>query len=189
MKANRSNEKSIVNEGRRLSRHASRSRVMGREATLSLEEWIATLDLFNWSCAYCGGPFEIMEHLIPDYYGGGTTRENCYPACRSCNQQKANIDPREGYMAAPKPFNRQMSHETKMGMDRGPVPVTKATPLILELRHRQGVRTQREFAQCLGISESMLSRLYLGSRRPGVEVLRRIEQAFPDLKPQVLACI
>lgn len=179
-------------ESTRIARHISRARLMGLEATLSLDEWLATLDLFNWSCAYCGGAFEGIEHLIPDYYGGGTTRENCLPACRSCNQQKANIDPRIGYMAAPKPFDRKLGLKIQEGtkaFDRGLAPHKSAEQLIMHLRDRQRDRTQREFALELGISESMLSRLYFGSRRPGIDVLTRIYTAFPSLQSEVMNCL
>lgn len=179
-------------EAIRIARHMSRAKLMGLEATLTLDQWLATLDVFDWSCAYCGGGFDGIEHLIPDYYGGGTTKENCLPTCRSCNQQKARIDPRVGYMAAPKPFDRNLvlkSREGTKAFDTRLAPHKRAEQLIMALRDRQGDRTQREFALELSISESMLSRLYFGSRRPGIDVLTRIYTALPSLQSEVMSCL
>ncbi|GHO76469.1 hypothetical protein KSD_42400 [Ktedonobacter sp. SOSP1-85] len=69
---------------------------MGREATLTIVQWIATLDLYDWKCAYCGGPYEALEHqrplVAPD---GGTTALNCVPSCQSCNLRKGIRHPDE----------------------------------------------------------------------------------------------
>lgn len=73
-------------EERRVQKHLSRSRKQGVAATLTLEEWLAILDAHDWKCAYCEGPFESVEHVIPLHFGGGTTAENCVPACIACNR-------------------------------------------------------------------------------------------------------
>jgi len=48
---------------------------------------------------------------------------------------------------------------------------------LLELRARSG-ETQRQLAQRLGMTESMISRLERGDHRPGMETLCRIADAF-----------
>lgn len=63
-------------------------------ATLTLEEWLQTLADFNGLCAYCQErPFEHLEHFIPIDAGGGTTIDNCIPACGKCNWSKGADDP------------------------------------------------------------------------------------------------
>ena len=63
-------------------------------ATLTLEEWLQTLADFNGMCAYClERPFEHLEHFIPIDAGGGTTVDNCIPACGKCNWSKGADDP------------------------------------------------------------------------------------------------
>lgn len=62
-------------------------------ATLLFGEWIATLNHFNFQCAYCGGPYEIIEHFVPMALGGGTTKGNCVPACTGCNNRKNSYHP------------------------------------------------------------------------------------------------
>jgi 5-methylcytosine-specific restriction endonuclease McrA len=61
--------------------------------TLTVKEWIETLDHFGQRCAYCGGRFQVLEHFIPLERGGGTTKHNCVPACISCNKIKDSKDP------------------------------------------------------------------------------------------------
>lgn len=73
-------------EERRVKKHVARARRQGLAATLTLESWLAILEAHDWSCAFCDGPFESIEHVIPLHDGGGTTAENCVPACISCNE-------------------------------------------------------------------------------------------------------
>lgn len=53
-----------------------------------LPEWIKILDRYDWKCAYCGGEFEEIEHIIPRSKGGLTTRNNIVPSCKRCNRKK-----------------------------------------------------------------------------------------------------
>lgn len=71
-----------------------RAKEFGLPATLTVEQWLETLNFFGFSCAYCGGPYEVLEHFIPLKRGGeGTTVINCFPACVHCNRKKGTIDP------------------------------------------------------------------------------------------------
>ncbi|MBF0124816.1 MAG: HNH endonuclease [Magnetococcales bacterium] len=55
--------------------------------------------LATGQCAYCRGRFPpselTMDHAVPLVRGGRTTRGNCVPACRSCNQAKQNLPAQE----------------------------------------------------------------------------------------------
>jgi 5-methylcytosine-specific restriction endonuclease McrA len=64
-------------------------------ATLTLKEWLDTLENFHWRCAYCHGKYEVMEHYIPVTQGGGTTAENCVPGCYKCNSKKSDSHPEQ----------------------------------------------------------------------------------------------
>ena len=67
-------------------RHA---RTLHAEATLTLVDWLMTLDDFDWQCAYClAKPFQVMSHfvLLPT---GGTTPDNCVPACSACGRSRS----------------------------------------------------------------------------------------------------
>ncbi len=62
-------------------------------ATLTVEQWLRTLEHFRWRCAYCEQrPGVIIEHFIPLPLAG-TTAENCVPSCYACNSKKGNIHP------------------------------------------------------------------------------------------------
>jgi site-specific recombinase XerD/5-methylcytosine-specific restriction endonuclease McrA len=85
-----------------LDRHAQKNRKlvfkvalraakgMGLPATLTYREWLETQVAFEALCAYCGrAEGNSIEHVTPLARGGGTTRDNCLPACFRCNGLKA----------------------------------------------------------------------------------------------------
>lgn len=72
----------------RVAQANARARACGAPATLTLTAWIATVRAFKGLCAYCGkAEFDVIEHAVP-LPEGGTTKENCLPACVLCNNQK-----------------------------------------------------------------------------------------------------
>ena len=81
-----------------LQRHLREAKKAGRTATLRLHDWFATLQHFGGYCAYCQKqPYQVLEHFIPinpgQENGGGTTVDNCVPACERCNKKKQNVFP------------------------------------------------------------------------------------------------
>lgn len=42
----------------------------------------------GFTCAYCFGPADTIDHVVPRAAGGKSTYENCVAACFSCNQKK-----------------------------------------------------------------------------------------------------
>lgn len=50
------------------------------------------------ACAYCGGPAETVDHIVPRSRGGLLTWENAVAACLRCNHRKANRTPSEAGM-------------------------------------------------------------------------------------------
>jgi 5-methylcytosine-specific restriction endonuclease McrA len=50
-------------------------------------------------CHYCGQKFPAaeltMDHLVPLIRGGKSTRGNCVPACKECNNKKKYMLPVE----------------------------------------------------------------------------------------------
>lgn len=50
-------------------------------------------------CHYCGRqvpPKELtLDHLVPLARGGRSTKGNCVPACKECNNKKKNLLPLE----------------------------------------------------------------------------------------------
>ncbi len=77
-----------------VSSHLTRAKKAGTPATLTLKEWVATVKYFDNKCAYCRTrPTEVLEHFLPIILGGGTTANNCIPACESCNSKKGSSHP------------------------------------------------------------------------------------------------
>jgi 5-methylcytosine-specific restriction endonuclease McrA len=49
----------------------------------------------RYTCQYCGGKAESIDHVIPRSRGGEHTWENVVAACRRCNARKMNKLPSE----------------------------------------------------------------------------------------------
>lgn len=82
----------IILQDTRVTSHNLRAKHAKRPATLTLKQWLTTLEYFSNSCAYCGGSYDVLEHFIPVKYAG-TTYQNCVPACTSCNSRKGGRRP------------------------------------------------------------------------------------------------
>jgi 5-methylcytosine-specific restriction endonuclease McrA len=93
----------IIRELDRVTGQVTQARQLQAEATLTLMDWLVTLEDFNWQCAYCQSkPFQVMCHVIP-LSVGGTTPENCVPACYSCCRYRKTGDARvQAYLASRK---------------------------------------------------------------------------------------
>lgn len=72
----------------RLSTARSRAHRRGLPATLTVQAWNCITTFFESRCAYCGDPWEEIEHATAICRGGGTTFANCLPACTRCNGVK-----------------------------------------------------------------------------------------------------
>lgn len=51
-----------------------------------------------WTCAYCGGKANTVDHVMPESRNGGFTWENLAAACEDCNSFKADRTPEEAGM-------------------------------------------------------------------------------------------
>lgn len=64
------------------------------DCKLTLRAWATTVEHFHGLCAYCGKrPGVVIEHVLPLALGGGTTVDNCVPACQECNGKKGSRHP------------------------------------------------------------------------------------------------
>jgi 5-methylcytosine-specific restriction endonuclease McrA len=70
-----------------------RAEKLGLLATLTVWQWREAIKHFNGQCAYGDHKYEVLEHYIPVVKGGGTTIDNCIPACNACNLKKGNRHP------------------------------------------------------------------------------------------------
>ncbi|MFN6548127.1 HNH endonuclease [Mycolicibacterium nivoides] len=52
----------------------------------------------GFTCAYCGGRADTIDHVIPRSRGGQDSWENCVAACAPCNGRKDNRTPGEAGM-------------------------------------------------------------------------------------------
>ncbi|MFF0943715.1 HNH endonuclease [Kocuria sp. CPCC 205300] len=55
--------------------------------TFTREELV---DRYGDECAWCGGPFEELDHNVPVASGGPHTLENCRPSCGPCNRDNSH---------------------------------------------------------------------------------------------------
>lgn len=90
----------VIHKRERSILHLNLSRAKERSlpATLTIDEWLITLHLFHGLCAYCQKePYKVLDHVIPIVHKGGTTADNCVPACQRCNLWKrARLFPTTG---------------------------------------------------------------------------------------------
>lgn len=59
-------------EARRVYNRVMRARAAHLPATLTLVQWLSTLERFEQLCAFCPTPFTALDHLIPLVHGGET---------------------------------------------------------------------------------------------------------------------
>lgn len=52
----------------------------------------------NFTCAYCGGKANTVDHVLPRWKGNALTWENAVAACQPCNGKKGGRSPREAGM-------------------------------------------------------------------------------------------
>lgn len=52
----------------------------------------------QWICAYCEGPADTVDHIVPQSRSGASTFGNQVASCLACNQTKADRTPREAGM-------------------------------------------------------------------------------------------
>jgi 5-methylcytosine-specific restriction endonuclease McrA len=76
---------------KKVIRHKQRAWNSHNTATLTTIQWATILHSSEGKCHYCqkqiGYHMLTLEHLIPVSKGGGTTSENCIPACMDCNHK------------------------------------------------------------------------------------------------------
>lgn len=76
----------------KIMRHRKRAKSKGLDATLTLAQWTEKLHNSQGYCHYChksiGYRTLTLEHLVPVAKGGGTTADNCVPACITCNWEQ-----------------------------------------------------------------------------------------------------
>jgi hypothetical protein len=85
--------KKYQHEEQQVRLHNERARAAKQPGTLTLKEWLKILDLFDWRCAYCQGPYETFEHFLPLMHSGSTSASNCIPSCKHCNALKGKKHP------------------------------------------------------------------------------------------------
>lgn len=81
---------------------ARRNKMLELPYDFTIEDWEYAKEYFNCSCAYCGDKENDnikleQDHFIAMSKGGGYTKFNIIPACRTCNSSKHNNDFLEWY--------------------------------------------------------------------------------------------
>ena len=104
--AEKSRRWNIANRGRRKARvraryaidpipfrafaHQRRARERKAPGFASAQQIADRVAFYGWRCAYCGGSFEHLDHVIPLSRGGSNWPANIRPACARCNRTKNN---------------------------------------------------------------------------------------------------
>jgi 5-methylcytosine-specific restriction endonuclease McrA len=72
-------------------RHRRRARIANNGA--EPYDILAVYEETDFRCAYCAGPIEHLDHIVPIARGGTDTRDNVTGACALCNQTKGDTLP------------------------------------------------------------------------------------------------
>lgn len=67
-----------------------------RRGTRVTRDGVLTRD--SYTCAYCGGHGDTLDHVTPESRGGQNTWDNLVTACAPCNGRKGNRTPAEAGM-------------------------------------------------------------------------------------------
>ena len=82
----------FIRELDRIESQEFRARNLHAHISLTLAEWLETLEYFYWHCAYCQEkPFQILSYHFP-LLEGGMTAQNCLPACYHCRHSQRNVN-------------------------------------------------------------------------------------------------
>jgi len=77
-------------------KHVAKERVKARD--LRNSNWWKTI-LTKGICHYCNKKFKkdelTMDHIVPVARGGKSTKGNCVPCCKQCNNEKSCLTPVE----------------------------------------------------------------------------------------------
>lgn len=66
----------------------ARAKAAGRDGYVSVRLLRRRMELFGRRCAYCRGPYEHVDHVVPLAAGGDNYPDNLVPACSACNLSK-----------------------------------------------------------------------------------------------------
>jgi len=76
--------------------HVARERTKAKE--LRKSDWWKQ-QLAKGVCHYCGDTFPpeelTMDHVLPVVRGGKSTKSNCVPCCKECNNENKYLTPAE----------------------------------------------------------------------------------------------
>lgn len=68
--------------------HNKRMRLKGEYARTDSKTLELIIVFWGNKCAYCGGKYEAIDHVVPISKGGKHSSDNLLPACRKCNASK-----------------------------------------------------------------------------------------------------
>jgi hypothetical protein len=93
-------------EAKRVAVHVNRAKELGAAATLTLEEWFACLDYWDYKCVVCDNPHRRgMDHWknLGSKFAGvthyiGTIATNVWSLCQTCNVKKRTFEPEQWLM-------------------------------------------------------------------------------------------
>ena len=80
-----------------------RTKLENNGGQLTVEQWTACMEFFDWKCGYSGKSLtndnKSIDHIIPVSMGGSGNPWNCVPMDKSLNSSKRDTDMMEWYTA------------------------------------------------------------------------------------------
>lgn len=150
-------EQTFEKERQRVDFQNERARKLALSATLTIEQWIDTLNHFQWTCAYCSGPYEVLEHFIPLALQGETSVFNCLPSCFECNARKQDLHPGALSWIAPSTILYIRSYFTSFHKGISVVPLARSA--VASAEDPDAIYTVNDLAKRLQVTEKTVYRL------------------------------
>ena len=73
----------------------TRKYTMPKNGSYTKKQRLSVYNKTNGSCAYCGCVLNFehftIDHILPSSKGGKSKLKNLFPACKKCNNEKANF--------------------------------------------------------------------------------------------------
>ena len=54
-------------------------------------------EAWDYRCGYCGDAASSLDHIVPRFKSGSSSRHNLLPCCRRCNANKGSEDMKKWY--------------------------------------------------------------------------------------------
>ena len=180
-------EKTLQREKLKVQAQNKRAIQHGVDAILTVEQWIQTLNHFQWQCAYCMKAYEVLEHFIPLPLQGGTSVFNCLPACLRCNSRKGDAHPSTLDWISPSTLLYIRSYF--VSIHTGEAQQRQEKQKVMKEDNPDAIYTKKQVAAYIRVSERSVNNLLSSGELKGVFIQGRWMFAMEAIQEYIKSCM